>query len=57
MNLRIGTESDRIRLIGYVENLFKADYYTNTYEKAFYSGVQLEPSVRRIGVTASFKFF
>ncbi|WBX84152.1 TonB-dependent receptor [Sphingosinicella microcystinivorans] len=57
VNLRIGTESDRIRLIGYVENLFKADYYTNTYEKAFYSGVQLEPSVRRIGVTASFKFF
>lgn len=57
VNLRLGVENDRYRVIGYVENLFDANYFTNTYEKSFYSGTQLEPSVQRFGISATVKFF
>ena len=40
----------------YVENLFDAKYFANAYEKAFYSGVQVEPSYRVIGGSVGFKF-
>ena len=39
------------------ENLLDEKYFNNSYEKAFYSGVQVEPSVRRFGVSATYKFF
>jgi iron complex outermembrane receptor protein len=55
-NLRAGIEDKRRSLIFFVENLTNAKYYANVYEKAFYSGVQVEPSVRRFGVSASYKF-
>lgn len=57
VNLRIGVENDRFRVVGYIENLFDEDYFNNSYEKAFYSGVQVEPSVQRIGVSVTYKFF
>ena len=55
-NLRMGIEDKRRSLQLFVENLTNAKYYSNVYEKAFYSGVQVEPSVRRFGITASHKF-
>ncbi|PEQ13995.1 hypothetical protein B2G71_04390 [Novosphingobium sp. PC22D] len=56
VNLRAGVDNGTIRAVAYVENLFDADYYANAYEKAFYSGVQVEPSFREFGVSVSYKF-
>lgn len=56
VNLRIGTDIGPIRAVAYVQNLFDAHYYANAYEKAFYSGVQVEPSYRSFGVTLGYKF-
>lgn len=56
VNLRAGVESGRVRAVVYVENLFDEDYYANAYEKAFYSGVQVEPSYRTFGVSVGYKF-
>lgn len=56
VNLRMGVENDKMSLIFYVQNLLDAKYYNSAYEKAFYSGVQVDPSVQRIGFTASYKF-
>lgn len=56
VNLRAGVDNGTIRAVVYVENLFDADYYANAYEKAFYSGVQVEPSFREFGASVSFKF-
>lgn len=56
VNLRLGVEDDRVRAVVFVENLFDADYYANAYEKAFYSGVQVEPSYRVFGVSVGYKF-
>ncbi len=55
-NVRIGTDIGSIRVIAYVQNLFKAHYYANVYEKAFYSGVQVEPSYREFGGTVTYRF-
>jgi iron complex outermembrane receptor protein len=56
-NLRIGAESQRLRVVAYAENLFDANYYSNAYEKAFYSGVQVEPSTRTFGLSIGYKFY
>ncbi len=56
VNLRAGIETDTIRATVYVENLFDAKYFANAYEKAFYSGVQVEPSYRVIGGSFGVKF-
>ena len=56
VNLRAGIENDRLRATVFVENLFKADYFANAYEKAFYSGVQVEPSYRVFGASVGYKF-
>ncbi|MDM7955718.1 TonB-dependent receptor [Blastomonas sp.] len=56
VNLRLGIEDDNIRAVVFVENLFKADFYANAYEKAFYSGVQVEPSFRVFGASLGYKF-
>lgn len=56
VNLRFGIENDRFRAVVYAENLFKAHYYANAYEKAFYSGVQVEPSYRSFGASIGYKF-
>lgn len=57
VNLRLGIENEHLRVIAFAENLFDAKYFSNAYEKAFYSGVQVEPSHRRFGVNLSYKFF
>jgi iron complex outermembrane receptor protein len=56
-NVRLGLESERWRISAFVENLTDANYYSNAYEKAFYSGVQVEPSFRRFGMNLTYKFF
>ncbi|HET9445545.1 MAG TPA: TonB-dependent receptor, partial [Steroidobacteraceae bacterium] len=55
-NLRFGVEGEKLRVVAYAENLFDKDYFFNSYEKAFYSGVQVEPSTRIFGVSLSYKF-
>jgi iron complex outermembrane receptor protein len=55
-NLRVGIEGEKLRMVAYAENLFDKDYFSNSYEKAFYSGVQIEPSTRVFGVSVSYKF-
>ncbi len=56
VNLRAGIETGPVRATVFVENLFDARYFSNAYEKAFYSGVQVEPSYRRFGVQVGYKF-
>jgi len=56
-NLRLGIENEHITITAYVENLFDSNYYTNAYEKAFYSGVQVEPSYQMIGINLSMRMF
>lgn len=56
VNLRAGIETETIRVTVFVENLFDAKYFANSYEKAFYSGVQVEPSYRVFGASAGFRF-
>ncbi|WP_174298766.1 TonB-dependent receptor [Sphingomonas bacterium] len=56
VNLRIGSDFGPFRVVAYVQNLFKAHYYANAYEKAFYSGVQVEPSYREFGGTVAYRF-
>ena len=36
-----------------VVNLFDEEYFSAAYEKAFFSGVQVEPSIRSFGMPAS----
>ncbi len=55
-NLRGGFGNERWRVNAYAENLFDRDYFTNAYEQAFFSGVQVEPSVRTFGVDVRFRF-
>ena len=55
VNLRIGVESDRYRLVGYVENLLDAVYFTNAYQKAFIGGLHVEPSRQVFGVRFTYK--
>jgi len=56
-NIRVGLETDRLRLSAFVENVTDENYYSNAYEKAFYSGVQVEPSFRRFGANLTYKFY
>jgi iron complex outermembrane receptor protein len=55
VNLRLGVEKGNVSAIFYVENLLNARYFTNSYEKAFYSGVQVVPSYQRIGFSLTYK--
>jgi iron complex outermembrane receptor protein len=55
-NLRIGFETGNLRFIAYADNLFDKDFYTNAYQKAFASGLFIEPSFRRIGLRATWLF-
>ncbi|WP_439532777.1 TonB-dependent receptor [Polymorphobacter sp.] len=56
VNLRAGVDVGQFRATVFVENLFNARYFNNAYEKAFYSGVQVEPSLQRIGGSIGYKF-
>ena len=55
-NLRIGAESDSLRIVAYVENLFDKKYYTNAYQKAFAGGMFIEPGYQTYGVRVTYKF-
>ncbi|MEJ8566162.1 TonB-dependent receptor [Elongatibacter sediminis] len=55
-NLRVGLERDNFRIVGYVENLFDEDYYTNAYQKAFAGGLFIEPSYQNYGVRVTYSF-
>jgi iron complex outermembrane recepter protein len=49
-NLRAGINRDTWSVTAFVENLLDKQYYTNAYEKAFVTGMFIEPSYRNIGV-------
>lgn len=50
VNLRMGLKQERLSIVAYVENLFDEKYFTNAYEKAFVSGMALQPSYQTYGV-------
>ena len=49
-NLRAGVTRDTWSVTAFVENLLDKQYYTNAYEKAFVTGMFIEPSYRNVGV-------
>ena len=49
-NLRAGINRDTWSVTAFCENCLDKKYYTNAYEKAFVTGMFLEPSYRNIGV-------
>ena len=49
-NLRLGVTRENWSVVSFAENLFDKKYYTNAYEKAFVTGMFLEPSYRSFGV-------
>ncbi|RYD60074.1 MAG: TonB-dependent receptor [Sphingomonadales bacterium] len=51
VNARVGLQGNGFSLTLYAENLFDEEYFSNAYEKSFYSGVQVEPSYRSFGVS------
>lgn len=55
VNLRLGLENAQYRFVGYIENLFDANYYTNAYEKAFIGGYHVEPSKQVFGFRFTYK--
>lgn len=50
VNLRAGLENERYSLVAYVENLFDEVYFTNAYQKAFVSGLNVVPSYQTWGI-------
>ncbi len=55
-NLRAGVSGERWSVNVYAENALDEKYFQNAYEKAFYSGVQVEPSVRTFGIDFRYRF-
>ena len=55
-NLRIGAETQNLRLVAYVENLLDNNYYVNAYQKAFAGGLFIEPSFRTYGMRVTYEF-
>lgn len=49
-NFRAGFNRDNWNVTAFVENLLDKTYYTNAYEKAFVTGMFVEPSYRSVGV-------
>lgn len=56
VNLRLGVRTGNIEIGGFVENLFKEDYYTGTQDNFGLSGIRLRPHPRVFGVTAKASF-
>jgi len=54
-NLRSGVTRGNWTVTAFAENLFDKKYYTNAYEKAFATGMFLEPSYRSFGVRLTVK--
>ncbi|MDG1907220.1 MAG: TonB-dependent receptor [Arenicella sp.] len=55
-NLRLGVRHEDYTVSLYVENLFDETYYTNAYQKAFASGLHIEPGVQRFGMRVRYNF-
>lgn len=56
MELQSGFESgmfDRRTVSAYAENLFDEDYYSGSYEKAFYGGSRTSPRTATSGWTCA----
>jgi hypothetical protein len=54
-NVRGGVTRENWSVTPFVENLLHKKYYTNAYEKAFATGMFLEPSFRDVGVRLTVK--
>ncbi len=50
VNLRAGYTRGNVTVTAFDENVFNRKYYTNAYEKAFVTGMFIEPGVRNLGV-------
>ncbi len=55
-NLRFGVRHEKYTVAFYVENLFDQEYFTNSYRKAFASGLHIEPGVQRYGMRVRANF-
>ncbi|MCU0757590.1 MAG: TonB-dependent receptor [Steroidobacteraceae bacterium] len=56
VNLRAGITRDNWSVNVFAENVFDENFFSAAYEKAFFSGVQVEPSVRNFGVEFRMRF-
>ncbi|MFV0278012.1 MAG: TonB-dependent receptor domain-containing protein [Parahaliea sp.] len=56
VNLRVGVENDTYSVVAYIENALDEEYYTNAYQKAFMSGLFIEPSFQTYGVRVKYNF-
>ncbi len=56
VNLRAGVENDTYSVVAYIENALDEEYYTNAYQKAFMSGLFIEPSFQTYGVRVKYNF-
>lgn len=54
-NLRGGVETDRVRVEGYVENVFKENYFNGTFDHFGLSGIRLQPHPRIYGLRVTFR--
>jgi iron complex outermembrane receptor protein len=49
-NFRAGIESDRYKVVAYIENAFDELYWTGAFESVSFSGIQLQPNPRMYGI-------
>ncbi len=54
-NFRTGFDWNHWAVTGFVENLLDKKYYTNAYEKAFVTGMFVEPSYRSFGIRVTLR--
>ncbi len=55
INLRAGINTDRISVVGFVENLFKEDYFNGNTDDFGLGGIRLQPHPRIWGLKVTFK--
>jgi iron complex outermembrane receptor protein len=56
VNLRAGLGNERWNVNLFAENVLDEQFFSAAYEKAFFSGVQVEPSVRNYGIEVRYRF-
>jgi len=49
-NFRAGIESDRYKVVAYIENAFDELYWTGAFESVSFSGIQIQPNPRMYGI-------
>nr|WP_279347285.1 TonB-dependent receptor [Govania unica] len=55
VNLRAGIDTERFSVQGYVENLFKKDYFNGTFDHFGLSGIRLQPHPRVWGLRLTYR--